>query len=88
MGNNKIVGKWDCKTDKVTYADGQSDKYEYTSDGTQIIKIAQDLGYYLGFTVEPQSSNYSINVKEGFNALSIPRIRIQGQQLGEVGKFI
>ncbi len=40
IGQKSIVGKWDCKTDGVTYADGQSDRYEYTSDGAQIIKIA------------------------------------------------
>ncbi len=39
-GQKSIVGKWDCKTDKVTYADGQADRYEYTADGVQIIKIA------------------------------------------------
>jgi hypothetical protein len=38
-GQKTIVGKWDCKTDKVTYADGQVDRYEYTADGVQIIKI-------------------------------------------------
>lgn len=38
---SSVVGKWDCKTDKVTYAEGKKDIYEYLADGTEIIKIAQ-----------------------------------------------
>ena len=36
-----IVGKWQCKTDKVTYAEEQTDGREYTQDGIEITDISQ-----------------------------------------------
>lgn len=62
--------------------------YPYGKYNVQVIKIAQDLDYYLGFTVEPEDKSYNININEGVEALSIPRIRVFGQQTGEVGNFI
>ncbi|MEI6728996.1 MAG: polysaccharide deacetylase family protein [bacterium] len=62
--------------------------YPYGKYNAQVIKIAQDLGYYLGFTVEPEGDDYNINIQEGAQAMSIPRIRVFGQQTGAVGNFI
>ncbi len=58
--------------------------YPFGKYNEQVISIAKELGYEIGFTVEPQDKKM-LDLNKLFE---LPRIRINGQQTGEIVKFL